>query len=541
MDLPVLSGVGGLKLTCMKNRRNSLFYTLGLKYKCGLFSTTYTYDRNANLTSMMRKGILDVIHGGVGKLFGLHGYEEMIYSDNKLTAIRVQSDGALYEGRTGVSYNGQSTVAYDANGNLNVDETRNIVRIKYNRQNLPTEITFGDGHRQTITYDGFGRKLRTEYSQVPEGMLVSGMVIYEDKHYKLTSTREYVGPYVFTDGKLEYSAFAGGYFDPDKGAMYYVTDWQGNNVAVVSNTGLVAQRTIYYPYGEPTIEPTGQRYLFGGKEREHAGGRNSYDFGARCLTPYGRWGVVDSESEGFYPFSPYTYCGGDPINYIDPDGKRPKPKDAAILAKHGYGGEDAEKIKKRFEETDWRVSDFKTSIKMNDETGLNSTLYQRKNRDGKTEYAYVFAGTASATDAIEDALQLGGLSEQYKHAIDNARILSKELGDAELTFIGHSLGGGEAAAASMATGRAAITFNPAAITFPTIVLNRLGSPKNVTNYITVGKRIGKHFYLGGDPLNNAQMKSGLKPYGRNIPVETNSIKFSHGINNFLNKNLPDYE
>ena len=103
--------------------------------------------------------------------------------------------------------------------------------------------------------------------------------------------------------------------------MYYVTDWQGNNVAVVSNTGLVAQRTIYYPYGEPTIEPTGQRYLFGGKEREHAGGRNSYDFGARCLTPYGRWGVVDSESESFYPFSPYTYCAGDPVNYIDPDGK----------------------------------------------------------------------------------------------------------------------------------------------------------------------------------------------------------------------------
>ena len=148
------------------------------------------------------------------------------------------------------------------------------------------------------------------------------MPIYSDDMYRLALTREYVGPYVFTDGKLEYSAFAGGYFDPDKGAMYYVTDWQGNNVAVVSNTGLVAQRTIYYPYGEPTIEPSGQRYLFGGKEREHAGDRNFYDFGARCLTPYGRWGVPDSEAESFYPYSPYTYCVGDPINYIDPDGRQ---------------------------------------------------------------------------------------------------------------------------------------------------------------------------------------------------------------------------
>ena len=26
--------------------------------------------------------------------------------------------------------------------------------------------------------------------------------------------------------KLEYSAFEGGYFDADRGTMYYVTDWQ---------------------------------------------------------------------------------------------------------------------------------------------------------------------------------------------------------------------------------------------------------------------------------------------------------------------------
>ena len=147
------------------------------------------------------------------------------------------------------------------------------------------------------------------------------MPIYSDDMYRLALTREYVGPYVFTDGKLEYSSFAGGYFNEDGNAMYYVTDWQGNNVAVVSNTGLVVQNTIYYPYGEPTIEPTGQRYLFGGKEREHAGGRNSYDFGARCLTPYGNWGIPDSLAEKFYPTSHYSYCDGDPINNIDIEGK----------------------------------------------------------------------------------------------------------------------------------------------------------------------------------------------------------------------------
>ena len=57
-------------------------------------------------------------------------------------------------------------------------------------------------------------------------------------------------PYIFTDGRLEHSAFEGGYVHPDKGAMYYVTDWQGNNVAVVNNNGLVTQRTIYYPISQ---------------------------------------------------------------------------------------------------------------------------------------------------------------------------------------------------------------------------------------------------------------------------------------------------
>ena len=76
----------------------------------------------------------------------------------------------------------------------------------------------------------------------------------------------------------------------------------------------------YYPYGEPTIEPRGQRFLFGGKEREHAAGRNSYDFGARNLAA-NAWTTPDPLAEKFYPLSPYSYCGGDPINNIDPTGK----------------------------------------------------------------------------------------------------------------------------------------------------------------------------------------------------------------------------
>ena len=99
---------------------------------------------------------------------------------------------------------------------------------------------------------------------------------------------------------------------------------------------IVSQATAfaYYLYGEPTIEPEGQRYLFGGKEREHAGGRNSYDFGARSLTPYARWSTPDPLADKFYPISPYSYCGGDPINNIDPDGKQVFVLPSPLLGKN---------------------------------------------------------------------------------------------------------------------------------------------------------------------------------------------------------------
>ena len=33
-----------------------------------------------------------------------------------------------------------------------------------------------------------------------------------------------------------------------------------------------------------------------------------------------RWMTPDPLSEKYYGISPYTYCDGDPVNFIDPDG-----------------------------------------------------------------------------------------------------------------------------------------------------------------------------------------------------------------------------
>ena len=95
------------------------------------------------------------------------------------------------------------------------------------------------------------------------------------------------------------------------------------------------------------------------------------------------------------------------------------------------------------------------------------------------------------SDVVDDIDQYyGGSPNQYKMAVANAEILSSILkekygNNVDFTFVGHSLGGGEAAAASMATGFDAITFNPAAVTSDDL----LGNPSPVSyTHLDVYKR-----------------------------------------------------
>jgi len=99
----------------------------------------------------------------------------------------------------------------------------------------------------------------------------------------------------------------------------------------------------------------------------------------------------------------------------------------------------------------------------------------------------------------EDAVQaMVPYAPQYGLAAKNAKTLSSRLGDTELTFVGHSLGGGLASMGALITDRSAITFNAAGLSDETqLVYGGKSTMKRSESKIDA-------YIMTTDPLNNVQ-------------------------------------
>ena len=106
---------------------------------------------------------------------------------------------------------------------------------------------------------------------------------------------------------------------------YYIRDHQGNNRVVAKYDGTIEQTTHYYPYGGILSQSTNQgvqKYKYNGKEFDRMHGLNMYDYGARQQDPaVGMFTSMDPLCEKYYNISPYIYCAGNPVRYVDVDGK----------------------------------------------------------------------------------------------------------------------------------------------------------------------------------------------------------------------------
>lgn len=323
----------------------------------------------------------------------------------------------------------------------------------------------------------------------------------------------------------------------------------------------------YYPFGTTSYrsgknqaEVKLKQYRYNGKERDKETGL--YYYGARFYAAWiGRFISSDPIGDDFPGLSNSQYASNNPILNIDLDGLEgmtgfffgnqataqqqayetqqkygdiPKkkseevdsenasisPNEVARISAHVYGGVPDEILingwKPSSRDVGLKESDFNNS-----ETGLQSGLYERKKNDGTLEYVYATAGTnpLELNDYGANIKQTTADSKQYVKSISNAKIISKSLGDAKLTFTGHSLGGGTASANALATGREAITFNAAGLSFATkIELGGLDSIFDL-NYENITA-----YQMSNDPLTIIQ---DIFPIGA---AEGKSILVRPGIN-----------
>ena len=299
------------------------------------FSTEYTYDILSRPTSIKRRGVVDI--DGSTEVFGWLDNLSLVYDG--ATLCRVNSNitdetGRQFYGRTGWAngtYMKSAVLEFNAAGHLTKDSGRMLQSVAYNTMGHPVSYCQGTvptagTPRQERAYDATGYKLRqTDYGPV-HGV------------FGKTADRRYLDLYTFNADTLDRIDFAGGYFDGCGKAHFIFTDWQGNVTITTDADGRLEQHIGYYPYGEPWREPSGQHAtLFAGKERVGGLPQGDYDFGPRGYrSTLLLWDSPDSENTAYPWWSPWMYCGANPIANIDPTGNEINMAPLWLTSDYGY-------------------------------------------------------------------------------------------------------------------------------------------------------------------------------------------------------------
>lgn len=345
-----------------------------LSDNAGHYDETLEYDTNGNIMRLQRSGLKQ--DGQYGKIDNLH----LSYSGNQPVVIKEDAEPILNKGAFNLSEKGEHRLAYNGCGALQSDETRGIAMIEYDAGNHPWRIQFTNGNVTKYVYTPDGRKLRTiQHTAMPNIKVEVGQVHPLTAGEILCSDSiDYMmgGKLITKNGRIDKYLFEGGYcratggqthlarpplilwddedsisspsdyeqwrktFESWEAAMkaererdqflfyYYNRDHLGNIREVVDDNGNVVQVNNYYPFGSPYCDtsaskaPELQPYKYNGKELDLMHGLNTYNYGARQYNPVVPiWDRVDPLCEKYYNTSPYVYCGNNPVNAVDFDGK----------------------------------------------------------------------------------------------------------------------------------------------------------------------------------------------------------------------------
>ena len=203
--------------------------------------------------------------------------------------------------------------------------------------------------------------------------------------------------------------------------FFFHTDHLGSTSYLTDTAGNVSQFVYYTPYGEAIVDEHLTTYenpfKFSGKELDDITGL--YDHGARSRNPVSTlWYGVDPLFEKYPDFSPYNYCAGNPVVYVDPDGE-------AIV---GHTEDDAEKF---VDDSKLILSDDKFS-KFRDLLTTNGNKINKIEKNAKEQALKDVSMTDSESKYIE--LLTNAINSREKHIVEYAGEYVSKKGTDQLVY-----------------------------------------------------------------------------------------------------------
>jgi RHS repeat-associated protein len=244
---------------------------------CTSWSHTYSYDKAGNMTAK----------------------DSVTYTVNAVNEVTALSDGTSF--------------TYDDNGNR-TQKTKgtDTWAYTYDYADRLTEVEKNSATIGEYVYDGDGKRLQVTENSVTTTYIHSGQnVLYEE-----TSAGSACYIHGLT-GRLAKRTTV----SQETNTFFYHTDHLSSTRLVTDDSKDIVSAGTYHPFGGLAVEEGSENYLYNGKEKDATG---LFYYGARYYDPdLGRFITRDS-NRGWISIpstlNRYSYCGNNPLKYIDPDG-----------------------------------------------------------------------------------------------------------------------------------------------------------------------------------------------------------------------------